>query len=374
MSAQAGQVFKLGEKNWAWRYRDNATGKRPQKSGYETKGDARKALNLRLERLEGGEAFKAHATVREIRDDYLETYTASERTVEWLTYHAAKAVATFGDQHPDDITPDAFRRWRSGLSNKASAHQTHRVFRQILAQALADGWIRTNVAARVKNPTPEAEEVEAFPDWTTVEALAAELDGAKPTADGGAILIVGVGTGARPEELFGLNWGDVDLAGRTVTFRRVYTKGKLSSKMKTTSSRRTVPLRARVVAALESLPDRRGPVFHGTRGARIDLDNWRSRFWEPAFEGAGIPYLKPYSWRHTYATWCLQAGLSTLIVARRMGTSLAMLDRTYAHLVTDSASYELTVLDAFDALGGGNPTEMDASRTFDVSSEGVKNG
>jgi integrase len=113
------------------------------------------------------------------------------------------------------------------------------VFRQILAQALADGWIKTNVAARVKNPVPAAAEVETFADWPTVEAIALEL-GTGP--DGGAILITGVGTGARPEELFGLNWSDVDLAGRTITLRRVYTRGVLSAEMKTSGSRRTIPL------------------------------------------------------------------------------------------------------------------------------------
>lgn len=363
MTTQQGQVFKLGEKNWGYRYRDNTTGKRPQRSGYETKGDARKALNLRLERISGGSAFKAHATVREIRDAYLETYEASARTIGWLEYHAKKAVEEWGDQHPDEITPEAFRRWRAGLSNKASAHQTHRVLRQILAQAHSDGWIKTNVAARVKNPLPIVAEVEAFPDWPTVEALALELDGDEPSADGGAILICGVGTGARPEELFGLNWSDVDLDGRTVTFRRVFTKGNLSPKMKTKGSRRTVPLRQRVVDALESLPERRGPVFHGKRGARIDLDNWRSRFWEPAFEGAGLEYVKPYAWRHTYATWCLAAGINTFVLAKRMGTSLAMIDKTYGHLVKDSADVERSLLDAWD-VAGGISTEMDTSGTF----------
>jgi hypothetical protein len=105
MTRQAGQVFKLGEKNWGWRYRDTATGKRPQRSGYETKGDARAALNLRLERISGDGSFKAHATVREIRDAYLETYEAADRTVAWLTYHAAKAVDAFGDQHPTTSHP-----------------------------------------------------------------------------------------------------------------------------------------------------------------------------------------------------------------------------------------------------------------------------
>lgn len=355
--AQRGEVFRTPGGKWAYRFYDT-DGVRRKKSGFDTKGQAREALNFRLQHA-GDTHYKPNATVQLIHDAYLETYKPAARTREWFDYHAKKALATFADRHPDDITPDEFRRWRGSLSNEASAHQTHRVFRQVLAQAFGDGWIKTNVAARVKNPAPVAAEVEAFPDWATVEALARELgDG----ADGSAILIMGVGTGARPEELFGLNWSDVDLAGKTVTFRQVYTKpakgqkAVVSKKMKTAGSRRTVPLRARVVEALGALPDRRGPVFHGARGARIDLDNWRTRYWEPAFDAAGIPYVKPYAWRHTFATWALDAGLNTFILARRMGTSLAMIDRTYGHLVKDSADAERSMLDAWDVVGGAKAT------------------
>jgi integrase len=89
------------------------------------------------------------------------------------------------------------------------------------------------------------------------------------------------------------------------------------------------------------------------------------RFWEPAFEGAGLEYVKPYAWRHTYATWCLAAGINTFVLAKRMGTSLAMIDRTYGHLVKDSAEIERSLLDAWDVTGGF-PTGMDTSGTFDA--------
>jgi integrase len=40
-----------------------------------------------------------------------------------------------------------------------------------------------------------------------------------------------------------------------------------------------------------------------------------------------------YDLRHTYATWSLAAGIDIFTLARRMGTSVKMIDRTYGHLV-----------------------------------------
>ena len=56
----------------------------------------------------------------------------------------------------------------------------------------------------------------------------------------------------------------------------------------------------------------------------------------PALEAAGITQRSPYHLRHTFATEALAAGVSTFELARLMGTSLAMIDRTYGHLARDS--------------------------------------
>ncbi len=53
--------------------------------------------------------------------------------------------------------------------------------------------------------------------------------------------------------------------------------------------------------------------------------------------------------RHTYATWSLAAGIDIFTLARRMGTSVKMIDRTYGHLVAGADAYERELLDPFDA-------------------------
>src|SRR5215472_7100463 len=72
------------------------------------------------------------------------------------------------------------------------------------------------------------------------------------------------------------------------------------------------------------------------RGGYIGLDTWRNREWYPALEAAGIEKRGPYHLRHTFATEALAAGVSIFELARLMGSSVKMIDKTYGHLARDS--------------------------------------
>jgi integrase len=56
----------------------------------------------------------------------------------------------------------------------------------------------------------------------------------------------------------------------------------------------------------------------------------------------------PHALRHTYATMALRAGLPTFTFARRLGTSVQMIEETYGHVAHDSEAWELERLEAFD--------------------------
>jgi hypothetical protein len=80
----------------------------------------------------------------------------------------------------------------------------------------------------------------------------------------------------------------------------------------------------------------------------VNINNWRNRRWTPALAAAGVAHRRVYDLRHTYATWSLAAGVDIFTLARRMGTSVKMIDRTYGHLVAGADVYERELLDAFD--------------------------
>jgi integrase len=61
-----------------------------------------------------------------------------------------------------------------------------------------------------------------------------------------------------------------------------------------------------------------------------------------------VAHRRIYDLRHTYATWSLAAGVDIFTLARRMGTSVKMIDRTHGHLVAGADAYERELLHAFD--------------------------
>jgi integrase len=99
-------------------------------------------------------------------------------------------------------------------------------------------------------------------------------------------------------------------------------------------------------------------LYPSPAGGYQDIHNWRARIWYPGLESAVLAKRGPYALRHTYATNALAAGLGTFELARYMGTSVAMIERTYGHLAQGSEAHARQRLDAYaDRLRHGRATE-----------------
>ena len=340
---QNGQVYRL-RRGWAYRYR-TADGKRPQRGGFGTKGEARAALNEALQQLSRGDSLPAEPpTLAALASEYLEQHVAEDITIETLRYRLQHAVEAFGTTRVDKLRPADIGTWRKRLP-PGSAHYIHRALRQALRYGVRCRYLDENPASLIPNPAPRQSEMRTF-SWEELHLVAAEL---RPLYRG--IPTFAAGTGLRPEEWIALERRDIDREQRVVSVQRVYASGKLKEYPKTHRSRRRVPLRSRVLAAVDAQPARLDTplLFPGARGGHLDLHNFRERHWKPALRAAGLEYRRPYDLRHTYATFSIAAGISLFALSRRMGTSLEMIDRTYGHLAPDADEYELGLLEAFDA-------------------------
>jgi integrase len=146
-----------------------------------------------------------------------------------------------------------------------------------------------------------------------------------------------------------LERADVDRRAGVVTVRRTVTEGGVKPYGKTDRSLRAVPLPARAAQALDEHATRLDTLvlFPGARGGPLALSPFRHRDWNPALRAAGLEHRSPYALRHTFASLSIAAGVSLFELSRLMGTSPAMLDRTYGHLLPDALDRARSALDAF---------------------------
>lgn len=200
---------------------------------------------------------------------------------------------------------------------------------------------------------PKRPEIEPF-TRPEVDRLAVEL------GRWGTVALVVSETGLRPAEWIALEWRDASQDDGVLIVQRTFSRGRLKAYGKTDRSRRRVPLSSRALGALDAIPRRLnsrlvfpapggGNRVRAGHGSYLDLHNWRAREWLPALDAAGLPRRRIYYLRHSFATWALAAGLSIFELARYMGTSVDMIDRTYGHLARGSEDLARAKIDAHAA-------------------------
>jgi integrase len=329
-----------------WGIRWPEKGRRRRQAGFATKRDAKRWFAEHVApRLRSG-APSPELTFDAFCALFIERHgaTVSPRSNATLVERLAPAREHFGSWKLRELerAADDVAAWRASLS-PTSRYRLLGALRQTLGAAQRWGYIASNPAVLAgRNPQPRLEELRPFAR-EEVDKLAAELG-----PHDAALVVFAAESGLRTSEWVALERRDLDRAGRACIVQRRYADGVLTGFPKTARSRRRVPLSARALAALDSLPARLDSqlLFPTTSGKHIGLDTWRSRIWAPALDAAGIAQRGPYHLRHTFATEALASGVSIFELARLKGTSVAMIDRTYGHMARDSEASILARLDA----------------------------
>jgi integrase len=344
---------------WRARWIDEHGG-RQSKGGFTSKGGALEYADERLQRVQAlnrGDLIPAShrpQTVDALLDTFIDKHgaTVDPATKRKLTRELRRAHETFGDRHPDSLNRLEIEDWRATLA-AGSQHNVFRSFRQALAWGHARGLTEREPSQGIRNPKRkrhERREIVPFEAWDEIEAVCDELDERYR-----AIPIFATGTGLRTAEWIALERSDIDRENRLVRVCKRVGRGDHGLEVKQgtkTVPERFVPLRQRVLDALDAMPPRIDTriLFPAPRGGYIDLEKWRWREWTPALRAAGLQARGPYTMRHTFATWAIEDGSIPLPqVATIMGTSIRELEDTYHRWLRRTDERLLAALDAYDA-------------------------
>ncbi|EHR71153.1 site-specific recombinase XerD [Burkholderiales bacterium JOSHI_001] len=249
-------------------------------------------------------------------------------------------------KHSDVLTALASRPDLTGktVNNYVS------VLRGAMDLAASDKVIATNPV----NSVARAKHQKPLPDPFSrdeVESIVQDMKAHYPAPIGNYIEFKFF-TGLRTSESFGLQWADMDLAGKHMLIHRAIVRGVEKNNTKTNVARK-VALNSRAMAALQ-----RQRAHTQIRNEHVFLDPrydlpwleeraFRRSFWEPTLRRLGMRYRPPYNTRHSYATMMLMAGMRPAYCAKQLGHSVEMFLRTYAKwLDGDHDALEMNRLEA----------------------------
>lgn len=145
--------------------------------------------------------------------------------------------------------------------------------------------------------------------------------------------------GTRPSEQLGLLWEDIDFDKSVIHIRRIQERdGTFTEMTKTEAGTRDIPLGATLRALLLDwrvrCPRKAGKlyrVFPGPGrlqkwpmprtggGGPLLYQNFRRRYWAPAFQRFGLPYVTPHSARHSFISTLQAQGIEIGLVAQIAG-------------------------------------------------------
>lgn len=278
----------------------------------------------------------------------------SESESSMIFNHIAPA---FNDWPLNSITRHDVQAWATSLVTTnygteekprylaaSSAHRILGTFVSSLSAAVEKELIDSNPATRIRLPPPsKGNEV-----FLTRQQFA-EIRSNVAHPEDRAVLDFLVGTGLRWSELAGLHVHQLNLTTGMVTVREVWDGSEIKPYPKGRRLRH-VPVFQWAVDELRipatsgcGLPHREGAcasglLFPGRRGGVRDDRNFTRRVIEPALAAAGLAHLHVtlHTFRHTYASWLVQSGVSLERVASLLGHSSSAVTQRYAHLAPPS--------------------------------------
>lgn len=173
----------------------------------------------------------------------------------------------------------------------------------------------------------------------TPEHIAKLIAAAKDDPEHGIYYAFPFLAGTRPSEQLGLLWSEVDFDRNVIRIRRIQERdGTLTEMTKTEAGMRDIPMSAvlrEMLLAWRIRCPRKGKELHRVfpgpgrlqewpkprlgGGGPLLYQNFRKRYWAPAFKRLGLPYVTPHSARHSFISTLQAQGIEVGLVAQIAG-------------------------------------------------------
>jgi|TARA_A100001391_G_scaffold182749_2_gene149492 integrase len=250
----------------------------------------------------------------------------------------ARLLQLLGPVSTADLTTAQIRNWHRTVMEQVGRYTANRALSMLKAAlALCEEDFRVRAPAMPSNVVRR--QTRAKKAILAPEQVAKLLTRAKTDPHRGIYYAFPFLAGTRISEQLGLLWDDVDFVANAVHIRCIQERdGSLTEATKTEAGVRSIPmsatLREMLLAWRLVCPRTDGKlhrVFPGPGrlqpwplprrdgGGPLLYQNFRKRFWVPAFKALKLPYVTPHAARHSFISTLQAHGVEVGLVAKLAG-------------------------------------------------------
>lgn len=257
------------------------------------------------------------------------------------------------------LAQDGQNKRTGGKLSAKTILEHHRLISTVLEQAVKEGLVPFNVAARATLPKVARKEVNYFQP-EQVEAIRDALE--REPIKWKTLIHLFLITGARRGEILGLKWNRVDFEGNKIHICNsiLYSPdvGIYESTPKTATSDRFVSIPAETMQLLKQyrvwqMQERlRLGEYYQDQGLLFAQDNGKAMHpdsvtgWLKKFSKRhGLPHINPHAFRHTMASMLYFNGVDSVSISKRLGhAQVSTTANIYAHVMEEADQKNADIL------------------------------
>ena len=250
----------------------------------------------------------------------------------------ARFIKLLGEIKLTDVNTAMIRQWHRTVTEQCGAYTANRAkshLKSILALAEEDFGVRAP-SMPTGLPRTRHKPKKAI---LTPQHIGKLIAAAREDAENGIYYAFAFLAGTRPSEQLGLLWSEIDFEMNVIHIRRIQERdGSLTEMTKTEAGTRDIPMSATLREMLLTWRvrcPRKGKELHRVfpgpgrlqewpkprlgGGGPLLYQNFRKRYWAPAFKRLELPYVTPHSARHSFISTLQAQGIEVALVAQIAG-------------------------------------------------------